>query len=101
MCARVNVIKQLVGVLQSTAVQGISPLSVGVCPWLSEQNWHWQNLRLNGVCRLLWEREGEKPPLLFDYSVALTHGMKLAGRCQDLFCLQAPTPDGQKTQRHM
>lgn len=41
-------------------------------------------------CADFWERGGEKPPLLFDYSVALTHAVKLAGRCQDLFSLQAP-----------
>lgn len=54
----------------------------------------------NRVCRHFQER-GEKPPLLFDYTVALTHGVKLAGKCQDLLSLQAPAPDGQREQRHM
>lgn len=54
----------------------------------------------NRVCRHFQER-GEKPPLLFDYTVALTHGVKLAGKCRDLLSLQAPAPDGQREQRHM
>lgn len=53
------------------------------------------------VCRHFQEREGEKPPLLLDYTVALTRGVNLAEKCQDLLSLQAPAPDGQREQRHM
>lgn len=42
-----------------------------------------------------------KAPLLFDYTVALTHGVSLGGTCQDLFSPQDPAPDGQREQRHM
>lgn len=67
----------------------LSSLSKSVGPWLPGQKCHWQNLCPHGVCRHFWER-GEKPSLLSDYSVALTQGVNLAGRCQDLPSLQAP-----------
>lgn len=74
----------------------LSSLSRSVHPWLQEQKCGWQKLNPNRVCRHFQERD-----VLFDYTVALTHGVNLAGKCRDLFSLQAPAPDGHREQRHM
>lgn len=50
----------------------------------------------------LWAdlEKGEKCPLRFEHTIALTRGANLAGRCQDLIPLQAPTPDGRRAGAH-